>query len=330
VLDENGKLLLEIDANGNDLSDVEVGMTDYGIVPTAPFLGSPLLGRYYNVTPTNGSGPYDLNGGVKIRLYFTDDELLALNTTSGQTLDWGDLAVTHYTGSDTDCDLLNSSGGEVTFETPTTTADYGQTAHYLEFTTTDFSEFGATAQSAALPIDLVTFTAAADDAVNRIHWESALEEAFSHYEVERSVDGSDFTVLTRVAGRGPGHYEATDPDPAALTYYRLRMVDLDGSYAYSPTVSVARRGASALSSLTAFPVPTADRVTLQFTATDEEPLRARLTDPLGRSVREFTVPVRPGTNTFPLDMGSLPAATYQLTLSNGRAVRTLRLVRSGR
>ena len=148
VLTPEGALLAEINANGNDLGDVEVGLADYADAPTAPFTGAPQLGRYYSMQPGNGKGPYPANGGVRIRLYVTDAELDELETASGQSLAWENLAVTHYSGANDDCDLLNSSDAEFATEAVTATGDYGTTAHYVEFTTQTFSEFGLTYQQA--------------------------------------------------------------------------------------------------------------------------------------------------------------------------------------
>lgn len=149
VLTDDGKLLAEINANGNALGDVEVSMTDYTVAPTAPFTGAAQLGRYYSISPENGGGPYTENGGVMIRLYVTDDELTQLETASGETLDWNDLIVTHYNGDNGDCDLLNSTDATALMtEDVTATGDYGATAHYVEFMTQSFSEFGITYQEA--------------------------------------------------------------------------------------------------------------------------------------------------------------------------------------
>ena len=142
VLTADGKLLAEINANGNDLGDVVVRMTDYADAPTAPFTAAAQLGRYYGITPENGSGPYTANGGVRIRLYVTDDELAQLAAASGDALGWEDLLVTHYSGANDDCDLLNSSDVDFTTEKVEATGDYGQSAHYVAFTTRTFSEFG--------------------------------------------------------------------------------------------------------------------------------------------------------------------------------------------
>ena len=148
ILTDDGKLLAEINANGNTLGSVDVAMTDYRTAPTAPFTSAAQLGRYYSITPENGNGPYTENGGVRIRLYVTDTELSQLETASGETLDWANLIVTHYSGANEDCDLLNSTDNALTIEDIVATGDYGESAQYVEFTTTSFSEFGLTYKEA--------------------------------------------------------------------------------------------------------------------------------------------------------------------------------------
>ena len=83
-----------------------------------------------------------------MRLYVTDDELAQLEDASGEALTWSDLIVTHYSGANDDCDLLNSTGGTLTTEDVTMSGDYGGSAHYVEFVTQTFSEFGITYQDA--------------------------------------------------------------------------------------------------------------------------------------------------------------------------------------
>ena len=327
-MSRDGSLLIEMDANGNDLGDVVLEMVDHSGVPLTPYLGQRQLSRHFNITPANGPGPYTVNGGVKIRLYYTAQELLDYNDFLSESNGWDDLIVSHYSGVNQDCSLENSTDPEYTFELLTNEGDFGGTAHYLEFTTQSFSEFSATTDQAA-PVVLTEFTAREDGPVNRLDWTVASEIDFSHYEVQRSTTGTDFVALAEVAGRNLTDYASSDPAPAPLTYYRLKMVDYDGTYAYSKIVSVQRAAAAPATFrlLGAFPVPTSTGVTLHYEALEAGELELRITNSLGRLVRQQMITASSGRNEQPIDLSGLPAATYQIVLLEGGDVHTLRVIK---
>ena len=105
-----------------------------------------------------------------------------------------------------------------------------------------------------LPVELSAFTAtAAGPAAVRLAWTTASEKNSDRFEVERSADGTAFDRLGTVAAAGsssaPLAYAYLDerlPAGAATLYYRLRQVDVDGTFSYSPVRSVARSGPAGL------------------------------------------------------------------------------------
>jgi hypothetical protein len=111
-----------------------------------------------------------------------------------------------------------------------------------------------------LPVQLVAFTAAAEGpAAVRLAWATASEKNSRYFEVERSADGVGFAAIGTVAAAGTtatartyALRDAALPAGAAVLYYRLRQVDLDGTAHYSPVRSVA-----VASGLTLYPNPTA-------------------------------------------------------------------------
>lgn len=73
-------------------------------------------------------------------------------------------------------------------------------------------------------------------------WKTIKEENFSHFIIEHSTDGLSFTALQTIKGansRNGSNYSFTHKNPQLQNYYRLKMVDFDGSYAYSPVRSLA-------------------------------------------------------------------------------------------
>jgi hypothetical protein len=90
-----------------------------------------------------------------------------------------------------------------------------------------------------LPVVLSSFSVREGDCYNTLNWSASSERNFSHYEVEKSIDGKNFKTIASIPSHGDlrsSGYEYTDKLPSHKTYYRLKMVDLDATFAYSEIV----------------------------------------------------------------------------------------------
>ncbi len=108
-------------------------------------------------------------------------------------------------------------------------------------------EFGGTAtvscEPVVLPVELTAFAAQARLRDVRLSWTTASECNSSHFEVQRSTDLWTWSVIGSVeaAGNciGTRHYAHVDPAPVpGESFYRLRVVDNDGSAATSAIAGV--------------------------------------------------------------------------------------------
>lgn len=94
-----------------------------------------------------------------------------------------------------------------------------------------------------LPIKLIAFTATAENGRVLLNWITAKEEGFDYFEIERADGALLFEKIGDVKGAGYNTsdehaYSLSDADPVVGTnYYRLKSVDLDGTYEYSAVVS---------------------------------------------------------------------------------------------
>ncbi len=94
--------------------------------------------------------------------------------------------------------------------------------------------------SVALPLDLLQFEAHPLQNSIAVAWESKRELNLKGYSLERSNNGfSDFEEITFVPSKGGQSAQAyTYSDqqvvPGIRYYYRLKMLDLDGQFSYSP------------------------------------------------------------------------------------------------
>jgi hypothetical protein len=100
------------------------------------------------------------------------------------------------------------------------------------------NNFGITASS-PLPIDLIDLSAKQLDEVVNVTWKTANEKEFSHFEIQRSNNAKEFGTIGNIKGNKSGIYNFTDQLPAeGVNFYRLKMVDLDGSSTLSKIVNV--------------------------------------------------------------------------------------------
>ena len=123
-----------------------------------------------------------------------------------------------------------------------------------------------------LPVKLTSFTAKGvnmDKVV--LNWNTAQEKNSSHFTIEKSLDGKEFSDAGIVFSMGnseqPQQYTFTDKlrtGEKGMIYYRLKMVDVDGKSDYSPIKVVRIGDEKANTSILVYPNPVANdlRVTL--------------------------------------------------------------------
>lgn len=124
------------------------------------------------------------------------------------------------------------------------------------------------AANAALPQQLLSFDALAQQQTVVLNWATTKEYNMSAYEVERSSNGIDFTTIATVQPANgyslTNKYSTTDRNPlTGKSYYRLKMVDADGKVVYSSIRMVNR---SAKTAMRCYPNPATDKVTVEVPA----------------------------------------------------------------
>lgn len=185
-----------------------------------------------------------------------------------------------------------------------TTYTFDQTADNTNNTYTTSTRFALqfVPVAAPLPVTLTDFTAVAQPAAVRVGWRTASERRSAYFAVERSRDGQTFREIGRVTAAGSSlqahTYALLDAQPlAGAAYYRLRQVDADGSFAYSPVRIVSWQ--PALGGLSLFPSPAHAAATLLGAAPG---VLVQVLDALGRLVATTIVDAN-GTAALVLPLG---------------------------
>jgi Secretion system C-terminal sorting domain len=102
-------------------------------------------------------------------------------------------------------------------------------------------------KSDPLPVTLLSFSGILAGRDVLLKWITSNEQNSSHFIVERSLDGIGYTATGRVAAAGNStvqqQYNYTDAGIAAdMVYYRLKQVDRDAQYKYSPVIRIRLTG----------------------------------------------------------------------------------------
>jgi hypothetical protein len=184
---------------------------------------------------------------------------------------------------------------------------------------------GTTTCSSFLPLSLTTFQAAPLPTAITLDWGSTNELNFSGFEVERSMDGKSFEKIAWVAAKGGvsvAEYKHLDQTAqrGMTYYYRLKMVDNDGIFKYSP-VRTARLGEGTIN---AFPNPSGGQYTIALERTRSAEGTVTVTDVMGKTVK---MERRTLDAALTLDLNALPDGVYHVKIDDGAAAQTVRVVK---
>lgn len=188
-------------------------------------------------------------------------------------------------------------------------------------------------EAVALPVILKSFTAEKHtNSSTMVRWASSSEINASHYEVERSTDQVTWSFVGKVSAVGNStveqSYDMVDRDlnlnsreDKKIYYYRLKMVDLDGAYEYSPVDAVSF-DAIKVSGMFVYPNPTVQDVFVTLENADNAVLR--VADRNGKVV--LTQKVVTGQDERVV-LSNLPSGVYMLSLIQNDEVQTQQVIK---
>jgi hypothetical protein len=227
------------------------------------------------------------------------------------------------------------TGGTLSITTNsfTTTGTYG-----IQVKATSFSGPACESQAVAsvvvsttLPAILLSFSAHNEGAYARLAWTTANETNVSHFEIQRSYDGSQFNSLGTMAAvnnANVNNYTYKDAQPMRnLAWYRLAVVDVDGKQVTSKAVKLTGHNTSG--SIRVGPNPFTDELLITIDRPiAREGIEIRFTDITGRLARTER-PQIPMTGVVHIrSLQSLRPGIYLVQLfQNGMLVKQEKLLK---
>ncbi len=174
--------------------------------------------------------------------------------------------------------------------------------------------------SLCLDVELVSFLGEERDCKNHLTWETATESNSAFFIIERSYNANNFNEVGRVNAAGNSleniSYSFTDQWAGAEMYYRLKQVDLDGSYSYSDLVKIISEchADNVGTFIDIFPNPVVgnNEAFIKLMADTEGAAYIDLMDIKGALISEIPVSILNGPNLLSFSTGSLAQGTYML------------------
>ncbi|QRR03268.1 T9SS type A sorting domain-containing protein [Dyadobacter sandarakinus] len=174
--------------------------------------------------------------------------------------------------------------------------------------------------NATFPVSLIAFAAKKSERTAVLSWNTATEVNSEHFEVQHSTDGKAWQLLGKVIASGQSqtvqNYTYADINPAAgENLYRLKMVDLDGTFSYS---QIARLRFDYEISSNVYPNPVAD-VLLVKAENWSNVKSLEVINSMGRKVYDLGHAKATQTEERAFDFSALPQGIYiiKTTKTNG-------------
>lgn len=174
-----------------------------------------------------------------------------------------------------------------------------------------------------MPVTLLDFNAALQHGNIRTNWCVSAEVNTRQYEVQHSINGITFSKIGVVnpvasgAGENRNYSFVHLKPPAGKNYYRLKIIDNDGAYKYSPIrlVTVANG-----LTINVYPNPVKDILNISVSRQDGKSSEVRLVNAYGQQLWKQEV-----DGTVQVDMRTWAAGTYVVQVNEGNTVSVYKI-----
>jgi len=188
--------------------------------------------------------------------------------------------------------------------------------------------------ASTLPVKLTAFTAQEAEGKAILSWSTAMEKNVSHFVIERSLDGNEFTdrgmIFTNGDSETPRDYNFNDDVKNVskdMIYYRLRIVDLDGHVERSAIRMIKNGGLKETMSIQAYPNPVVNELRITLPASwQDQTIKIEVINSFGHVVKQVMNNRAGQTET--ISLSDINTGMYIIRASNGTQAAVQRVVKS--
>lgn len=294
----NAMISYNIVENNNTQGDPNLGGSGISFVggsatshQNSTVTGNSFIGNLWGITIQNGSAP---NLG---------------NLTNTDTSDDGKNHFLNNTNATTpNIDLYNNSPYDIFAQGNYWSSSDPVVVESRIVHQPDIATLGVVNYSAfILPVQLSRFSLNNSSRNVVLNWETRSEFNTDRFEVERSIDGSRFSFIGAVVSRGNAtsvtSYNFTDRSVQAdfdRCFYKLKIIDKDGSISYSPVLSCRFDKAANHGVVNIFPnrFTGLTKLQVEYNAVATDKLTLNYYDASGKIISTESRQVQSGNNSF--------------------------------
>ena len=172
-----------------------------------------------------------------------------------------------------------------------------------------------------LPVELISFNANCQERFVSLHWQVAGESAIRKYEIERSNDGINWglagSMYPSSSSQLTKYYEYRDFDRAndLKNYYRIKILEEDGTFRYSEIV--ADNCFQQQAEIKVYPNPVVEQnFSVDIRSLSNLSVDVRITDVIGQSIYVGQFDLSTGLNSIPFNTSDWANGYYNITLQS--------------
>ncbi len=191
---------------------------------------------------------------------------------------------------------------------------------------------GADEAPTPIPVELSLFTANVDGNSVQLSWRTATELNTQSFIIERKYDSELWSAIASVQAAGTSteirNYSYEDNSVAlGKYYYRLRINDFDGSYAYSSVIEIEVGSPLEFSLEQNYPNPFNPSTTINFTLPQTSKIKLTIFNQLGEEVRTLLNEEKlAGKYAVKFNGDGLPSGVYFYTLNTESFTATKKFI----
>jgi hypothetical protein len=181
-----------------------------------------------------------------------------------------------------------------------------------------------------VPVTLIDFNGRGKDGYNQLEWIVADEDNLSRYELERSTNGSDFIRVATIMAQNQASettYGHNDHTSLFETYYRLKIIDIDGTFKYSSVVFI--RKTNIKNEFNVMGNPFSNEIVVKYKLSNNQKIYVQLFNAAGSLIKKEEYAATAGTGIYTISgFQQLNSGIYLLKIETGVDRQTIRLVKN--